>query len=53
MLKKNRLNRKKGHAYFGKRKLSDKWVKNIPKPKKEMKPRCKCSEFKSGVGNKM
>lgn len=48
-VEKNRLNREKGHAYFGKRKLSDKWVKNIPKPKKEMKPRCKCSEFKSGV----
>lgn len=48
-VEKNRLNREKGNKYYGKKKQSGKWIKDIPKEKKELKPRCKCSEQKNGV----
>ncbi|KAF9810157.1 hypothetical protein SFRURICE_012190 [Spodoptera frugiperda] len=48
-VEKNRLNREKGNEYFGKRKESGNWIKNICKPKKEIKPRCRCLENSNGV----
>lgn len=50
-IEKNRLNREKGIQYYGKRKVEGKWLQDVRKSKKEIKPRCKCQENKNGVFN--
>lgn len=45
----NKKNREQGREYSGKRKIDDKWKKDIKRPKKTIKPRCTCKKNEKSV----